>query len=414
MVVLSRRTILLYLLRKRLNRKKRFWVRKLFLDRKLKGEYHVLVQDMRLHDEEYFFRYFRMTPHQYEVLLSKVAPRIQKSSNREYIGPSERLCVTLRYLATGDAQSTIAAGFRISPTSIGRIIEETCAEIWNALVENYIAAPTSPQNWKEIASAFERNWNFPHCIGAIDGKHVVVQAPANTGSMYFNYKKTFSIVLMATCDANYTFTIVDIGDIGRNSDGGVFSNSKMGNAFIKGKLGVPEQEVLHGTNTRMPYVLVGDEAFPLRENLMKPYPKEILGIKERIYNYRLSRARRTIENAFGIAASRFRIFRRPINARVHVVVNITKAVIALHNYLMAGKKFHTDNSRYCPSGYTDTDTRLGDWRDHISDTDALQPLNRAGSNNYSRDAKQIRERYRDYFASSAGQIDWQWDMVTRT
>ena len=165
---------------------------------------------------------------------------------------------------------------------------------------------------------------------------------------------------MATCDANYSFTLVDIGDIGRNSDGGVFSNSRMGKAFNEGTLTIPEPEVLQNTNVCVPYVLVGDEAFPLRENLMKPYPKEVLGLKERIYNYRLSRARRTIENAFGIAASRFRIFRRPIIARVHVVVNITKSVVALHNYLMAGKDFHSGNSRYCPSGYADTPARPGE------------------------------------------------------
>ena len=191
--VFSRRTILLLLLKKRLTKKRRFWVRKLLLDRKSKGEFYLLVQDMLLYDQEYFFRYFRMTPHQSEVLLAKVAPRILKSSKREFIDPSERLCVTLRYLATGDAQTTIAANFRISPTSIGRIIEETCPEIWNALVEDYIAPSKSSEDWKKVANTFEENWNFPNCIGALDGKHVVIQAPANTGSLYLNYKKTFSI-----------------------------------------------------------------------------------------------------------------------------------------------------------------------------------------------------------------------------
>ena len=203
------------------------------------------------------------------------------------------------------------------------------------MADDYISPPKSPHDWKNLADAFEKFWNFPHCIGAHDGKYVVIQAPANTGSLYFNYKKTFSIVLMAICDANYSFTLVDIGDIGHNSDGGVFANSRMGEAFNDRKLGVPEQQVLQNTNICLPYVLVGDEAFPLRENLMKPYPKEVLGIQERIYNYRLSRARRTIENAFGIAASRFRIFRRLINARVHVVVNLTQSVIAAATSLRA-------------------------------------------------------------------------------
>ena len=67
---------------------------------------------------------------------------------------------------------------------------------------------------------------------------------------------------------------------------------------------------------------------------MKPFPVETLGPKERIFNYRLCRARRIIENTFGIATTRFRIFQRPIIAKVENVVAITKAVVALHNFLM--------------------------------------------------------------------------------
>ena len=71
-------------------------------------------------------------------------------------------------------------------------------------------------------------WNFPHCLGAIDGKHVVIQAPNNSGSLFFNYKKTFSIVLLAVCNANYQFILVDIGEAGKNSDSGIYSKSEIG------------------------------------------------------------------------------------------------------------------------------------------------------------------------------------------
>ncbi|CAB4035885.1 Hypothetical predicted protein [Paramuricea clavata] len=221
-------------------------------------------------------------------------------------------------------------------------------------------------------------------------------------------KKNHSIVLMAVCDAHYKFTLVDIGDSGSNSDGAVFANSRMGDAFAKMQLHIPDAESLPGSGTMYLYVLVGDDAFQLKQKLMKPYPREVLGIRERVFNYRLSRARRIIENTFGIVAARFRVFRRPIHARVEMVVNITKATVALHNYLMSEKAFESA-SKYCPAGFTETEgpggTQLeGEWRSVVQRDQGLRDLTRAGSNNYSRSAKLVCEDFSNYFLSSAGQV----------
>ena len=140
----------------------------------------------------------------------------------------------------------------------------------------------------------------------MDGKHIVLKQPKNSGSYYFNYKGTFSLVLLAIVDANYKFLYVDVGCNGRISDGGVFRNSSFSTAMERNVLGIPPPRMVG--STVLPYVIVGDDAFPLKENLMKPYPFRGLSKERRITNYRISRARRVSENAFGILANRFRVF----------------------------------------------------------------------------------------------------------
>lgn len=94
---------------------------------------------------------------------------------------------------------------------------------------------------------------------------------------------------MAMCDASYNFTVVDIGAPGRCSDGGVFSNSEMGKGFKENKLNFPLAREIDSKNGPIPFFAVADEAFPLLENLMRPYPgrgKNRLPLDEILFNYR--------------------------------------------------------------------------------------------------------------------------------
>ena len=393
-------------------------MRKIFAQRKEKGEYNNLVREMRIHDHEFFFKMFRMSPSQLEDITKLVAPFITKESvRREAIPPQERLCVTLRYLVSGNSHVSLAASYRISQTSIGRIIPETCDVLWEVLCrEGYLNVPRTQEEWKEVADAFEDKWNFPNCLGAMDGKHVMIVAPAKSGSLFFNYKKTFSIVLLAICKANYEFLMVDIGEAGRQSDAGVFANSNIGHSISNNLLPIPNPRALPGTTKESPYVFVADDAFPLRLNIIKPYTDCNLDVKKFIANYRISRARRIIENTFGILVARFRIFYRPINAKEGHVESYTKAAVALHNYLMRCR--NQGSNQYCPAGFADVDLRHqyreGEWRRVIQSDTGLSPVHRLGSNNYSKQAKTVRDTFCEYFNSREGQVPWQWDMIRAT
>ena len=113
---------------------------------------------------------------------------------------------------------------------------------------------------------------MPHAIGCIDGKHVRVECPKWSGSLYHNYKGFFSIVLMAICDENYCFTLFDLGQYGSNNDSGILANSEMGDLFETNSLNVLGDSNLDDSSINLPYFLLGDEMIPLKKWLMRPYP----------------------------------------------------------------------------------------------------------------------------------------------
>ena len=177
----------------------------------------------------------RMSPESFKYLLNVVGPAISKQDTkfRKAISASERLSLTLHYLAYGGSQQSLCFSFRIAKSTISKIINETCTAIWDCLREQYLRPPRTSEEWKKIAQDFQELWNLPHCIGAIGRKHIRIKAPINSGSLYYNYKGFFSMVLMAICDARYVFTFVDIGDYGSNNDSGVFRKSDIGKSFFK-------------------------------------------------------------------------------------------------------------------------------------------------------------------------------------
>jgi len=89
-----------------------------------------------------------------------------------------------------------------------------CEAIWSALHPTYLPE-MNREEWTKVAEQFYSKWQFPNCIGALDGKHIKIRCPPQSGSFYFNYKQYFSIVLLASCDAQYKFTWVDIGQYGK-------------------------------------------------------------------------------------------------------------------------------------------------------------------------------------------------------
>lgn len=255
---------------------------------------------------------------------------------------------------------------------------------------------------------------LPISAGAIDGKHITIECPANTGSTNFSYKHTFSKVLMAVADAQYKFTYVSVGSSGSESDGGIFAKSDLIRCLESSSLGLPSATPF-SDGTMLPYVIVGDEAFPLRTYLMRPYPRRRADEhRQKVFNMRLSRARRVVENAFGIMCSRWRILRRPFKASEPNVNRYVLACVALHNFLMTENEGRVS---YCPPCYTDYETSdgrivCGGWRESGDTVPSLSNIGRMTTNTYSLCASSVRESLCNYFVG-AGKLPWQDEAVQR-
>ena len=220
-------------------------------------------------------------------------------------------------------------------------------------------------------------------------------------------------MLLAIVDANYRFIYTDIGCNGRISDGGVYRNCNIAKALENNSLSIPQASYLAGTNTLFPYVIVADDAFTLKPYLLKPYSQVGLTKEKRIFNYRLSRARRVVENAFGILANRFRVFMTRMGVVPEKVEAITMACCILHNFLLSRQNA---SSVYAPPGYLDTEDpithqiHLGDWHTDQQST-SIQLLTKQGNNHYCATAKNTRDTLCHYFNTKEGEVEWQWDMI---
>lgn len=309
-------------------------------------------------------------------------------------------------MATGATFRELMYSFRVADNTISKFIPT----VLEAIVDTFKAEVMPPlieqDEWMKVSDTFNTKWNFPHACGALDGKHIPIKAPPNSGSLYHNYKGFFSMILLALADADYKFIWVSVAEYGSASDCQVFNESELRELVEGGELGLPDPEPLPGLTENLPYFFLGDDAFALRTWMMKPYSRIGLGHDERIFNYRLSRARRVVENAFGILANRFQcLLHATVYKKTESVKSLVLACVMLHNLLRirypgvpANADQEDQNQALVP----------GVWREESQLVDAGGHAGRNVDHNLG---KQQRNYLRDYFMSEAGSVPWQEQMI---
>jgi hypothetical protein len=382
---------------------RRWWVKPWIERRVLLGQYDTLMRELQRECQGDFVHYLRMEPAMFREILLRVGPRLEKSRlRRQPLEPGLKLAITLRYLVTGNSYKNLQYAFRVAHNTICMFVPEVCQALIDEYQDEVFAFPTNPDEWRDVAGKFGRIWNFHHACGALDGKHVAIRRPNKSGTLYFNYKGFFSIVILALVDADYKFMWADVGAQGSASDCQVFNHSPLLQALEDGTLHMPNPEPLPNDDTPMPYFIVGDDAFPLRTWLMKPFSNRGLTNEERIFNYRLCRARRVVENSFGILAHRFRCLLGTMQQSPERAKLCVMATMCLHNLMRL---------RYPVLQNMDVDANdqqgnhiPGAWR---NDRVLHEMHHVAGANAANRDGKRFRVYLKHYYNSDTGRVPWQ-------
>lgn len=213
---------------------------------------------------------------------------------------------------------------------------------------------------------------------------------------------------MAIADANYKFIYVNVGAFGSEGDSGVFLGDAVGKKIYNDELPLPDDVTIG--NEELPFYFISDDAFSLSKRIMKPYSptrQRPLIEEEKIFNYRLSRARRCVENSFGILSRKWLCLSQPLRQSPSRASKIVAACCTLHNFLIG-------NNSYCPASFADHyddsgNLVEGEWRSKPSLD--LTPLQKIPGRIADR-PKQIRDSLKDFVNSAEGRVPWQSECIS--
>ncbi|KAJ8937945.1 hypothetical protein NQ318_013201, partial [Aromia moschata] len=346
--------ILLFLMkakqkREDVNRKRRIWVKNSLQLRPVVGIEEKLLTQLLTEHGDGFKNFLRMDHSRFLMLHNMIEHYIKKQDTqmRGCINSRLQLATTLRFLATGDSYKSLKYLTRISASTISIFVPKVCKALYVEL------QPSSKACFRGIVFNCEATLS-PNLSNSDDSAaHASLKVfKAESNSLFvvqslamrrFFTKLECGVSLRFTVDSFSLFSIVD-------------------------------------ANKPMPYVILGDDAFSLSRYLLKQFPRSAnLNAKQIVFNYRLSRARRIIENAFGILTARFRIFRKPICLNIDSIDKVVLATCVLHNFL---KQTTPEN----PNIF-----------ENEGQPSNIRNIEHQGSNNYSILARSIREEFADYF-----------------
>lgn len=143
-----------------------------------------------MESRRFFNENFHMDLNSFDMLYDRLKERLTFKINTrpvDRIPEKLRLAIVLEYLASGSIGRHMSSIYRISQSSFAVILDQVCDAIVAEFKDEFMEF--SNENWVKVANDFNYKWNLPNCLGAIDGKHVPIVCPPNSGSLFYNYKQ---------------------------------------------------------------------------------------------------------------------------------------------------------------------------------------------------------------------------------
>ena len=279
----------------------------------------VVLQTFREHG---WIENFRVSKDTFQYLCDQLRPVIEKQNTnmRECISLKRRVAITLWVLATTVDYRTVGHLFGVARNTVSIIVHETCVAIVDKLLPIYIQFPAGNE-LKKVIDGFKDMWNIPQCAGSIDGSHVPVTPPAMNHTDYYNRKGWYSMLVQAVVDHKLLFQNLCVGWPGSIHDARVLANSSIYKKVNNGQLLGGNIAQVQWRSLR-PF-LIGDSAYPLLLWLVKPFLfSSVLTSQQKLFNYRLSRARVVVEIAFGRLKARWHRLSKQIDMDIDNVPHV--------------------------------------------------------------------------------------------
>ena len=334
-----------------------------------------------------WYENFRVSKETFNFVVSAIEDEVKRKTTilRQPISVQKRVAITFYYLSSTAEYRTIANLFGVSRSFVCMCVRDVCKAIVKKMQSKFIYLPKQHE-LEDIVETYKRRWGFPGCFGAIDGTHVPILAPTENHADYVNRKGYHSVVMQAVVDSKYLFRDIVIGWPGSVHDARVLSNSKIFNIGEQNKL-LPADFCVKIGGKQIAPVILGDPAYPLLPWLLKPYPENANTIQQhRRFNYRLSRARVTVENVFGRWKGRFPRFLKRVDMEMSSLVTVIAASCVLHNI--------------CEMNDEEV---LSHWLEESSQATATYPQPDPLENvNDREDSVSIRDHFANYFMSAEG------------